>query len=336
MPVLCLNSLSYLRHCMMYTYLKNNKFSLLIVLSLAFLLNACGGGKKNKIYTSIQADESVKPSFMPVKGVRYTEVRRTFKNGVSFNNDGYQLEPEWRLSFLSDDSVNIYNPKRKLFVNAPVLFDHDSLFNIAWAWVRLRKLHRDSILFQVMKVKGRTLMRDSSVVYMTLYADDYIKNKLHTDAAALMKPTKADTLFIQKKATLAGRDTSKAFSARQTAVLVSKTKLLTLERVSSLSDDEKREGVNQEYMLPEYNITIKKAYDDFKYAFSVRIDADGSMHFLRSVNFMYEEFVASSNRAMKGIVDGYFKAYLNVTPGSTLGIPHSSFIIVNVEGIKKG
>ncbi|MEO7211343.1 hypothetical protein [Mucilaginibacter sp.] len=321
---------------MMYTYLKSYKFSILTVLALAFLLSACGGSKKNKVYTSIQADESVKPSFMPVKGIRYTEVRRAFKNGVSFNNDGYQLEPEWHLSFLSDDSVNIYNPKRKMFVNAPILFDHDSLFNVAWSWLRLRRLSRDSIIFQVMKVKGRKLMRDSSVVYMTLYADDYIKNKLHTDAAALMKPTKADTLFIQKKAALASKDTAKAFSARDQAVLKSKTPLLTIKQIDPIAEDDQREGMNQDYMLPEYNITIKKAYDDFKYAFSVRIDADGSMHFLRSVNFMYEEFVASSNRAMKGIVDGYFKAYLNVTPGSTLGIPHSSFIIVNVVGVKKG
>lgn len=273
---------------------------------------------------------------MPVKGIRYTEVRRAFKNGVSFNNDGYQLEPEWHLSFLSDDSVNIYNPKRKMFVNAPLLFDHDSLFNVAWSWMRLRKLTRDSIIFQVMKVKGRKLNRDSSVVYMTLYADDYIKNKLHTDAATLMRPRRADTLFILNKAALASKDTSKAFSARDQAVLKSKTPLLTIKQIDPIAEDDQREGMNQDYMLPEYSITIKKAYDDFKYAFSVRIDADGSMHFLRSVNFMYEEFVASSNRAMKGIVDGYFKAYLNVKPGTTLGIPHSSFIIVNVVGAKKG
>lgn len=321
---------------MMYTYLKNNKFSVLTVLVLTFLLSACGGGKKNKIYTSIVNDESVKPSFMPVKGIRYTEVRRAFKNGLSFNNDGYQLEPEWHLSFLSDDSVNIYNPKRKMFVNAPLLFDHDSLFNVAWSWMRLRKLTRDSIIFQVMTVKGRKLLRDSSVVYMTLYADDYIKNKLHTDAATLMRPRRADTLFIQKKAALANKDTSKAFSAREQAVLTSKTPLLTIKQIDAIAEDDKREGMIQGYMLPEYSITIKKAYDDFKYSFSVRIDADGSLHFLRSVIFVYEEFVASYNRAMRGITDGYLKAYLNVKPGSTLGIPHSSFIIVNVVGTKKG
>lgn len=272
---------------------------------------------------------------MPVKGIRYTEVRRAFKSGVSFNEDGYQLEPEWHLSFLSDDSVNIYNPKRKMFVNAPVLFDHDSLFNVAWSWLRLRKLTRDSIIFQVMKVKARKLIRDSSVVYMTLYADDYIKNKLHTNAATLMKPQRADTLFIRKKAELAERDTDKAFSARDQAILKSKTPLLTIKQIDAIADDDRREGMIQDYMLPEYNINIKNAYDDFKYAFSMRINADGSMHYLRSVNFIYEEFVASSNRAMRGIVDGYFNAYLNVKPGSTLGVPHASFIIVNVTGTKK-
>jgi hypothetical protein len=320
----------------MYTNFAKHKSSIFAILALVFLLNACGGPKKNKIYTSIQNDESVKPTFMPVKGIRYTEVRRNFKNGVAFNEDGYQLEPEWRFSFLSDDSVNIYNPKRKMFVNAPVLFDHDSLFNIAWSWMRLRKLTRDSISFQIMKVEGRSLMRDQSVVYMTLYADDYIKNKLHTTAAALMKPTRADTLFIQRKTALANKDTSKAFSAREPAVLTSKTKLLTIEPINSLTVDEIREGVNQGYMLPEYNISIKNAYDDFKYSFSVRVDADGSLHFLRSVIFLYPEFVASYKRAMRGITDGYLSAYLNVKPGTTLGIPHACFIIVNVAGTKKG
>jgi hypothetical protein len=321
---------------MLYTYVKNNKPGILAIVMLALLLSACGSDKKkNKIYTSIQSDESIKPSFIPVKGIRYSEVRRTFKNGIAFNEDGYQLEPEWRFSFLSDDSVNIYNPKRKMFVNAPVLFDHDSLFNIAWSWMRLRKLHQDSIIFQVMKVEGRALTRDQSVVYMTLYADDYIRNKLHTTSAALMKPTRADTLFIQRKAALANKDTSKAFSARQPAVLSSKTKLLTIKPISKLTEDEKREGVNQDYMLPEYNISIKNAYDDFKYSFSVRVDADGSLHFLRSVIFLFPEFVASYNRAMRGITDGYLKAYLNVKPGTTLGIPHASFIIVNVMGTKK-
>ncbi|OOQ57015.1 hypothetical protein [Mucilaginibacter pedocola] len=320
---------------MLYTYLKNNRTTIIALLAFICLLSACGDKKKNKIYTSIANDESVKPSFLPVKGIRYSEVRRAFASGVIFNEDGYQLEPEWHLSFLSDDSVNIYNPKRKMFVNAPVLFDHDSLFNVAWSWLRLRKLSRDSIIFQVMKVKARKLMRDSSIVYMTLYADDYIKNKLHTSPAELMKPRRADTLFIRKKAEEAARDTDKAFSAREQATLKSKTPLLTIKQIDNIGDDDKREGMLQDYMLPEYNISIKNAYDDFSYGFSVRINADGSLHYLRSVNFIYEEFRDASNRAMRGIVDGYFKAYIDVKPGYTLGIPHASFIIVNVTGEKK-
>ncbi|RFZ85805.1 hypothetical protein DYU05_09485 [Mucilaginibacter terrenus] len=315
----------------------NFLYNFIAVAAICLVLNSCGGDKKkgNKIYTSIETDESVKPTFKPVWGIKYTEVRRNFQNGVSFNDDGYQLEPEWKFSFVSDDTVNIYHPRRSRFVNAPVMFDHDSLFNIAWAWVRLRKLSKDSIVFQVMKVEGKELMRDKSVVYMTMYANDYIKNVLHTDTSHAKRPTRADTLFIKHKTELALRDTDKAFAARDIAVLTSKSKNLTIERVNNIKDDEEQEGLIQDYMLPEYNIRIKNAYDDFKYAFSVRIDEKGTLHYLRSVNYIFPEFLKSSNKAMKGIVDGYLKAYLDVKPGTTLGIPHPCFIIVNVNGTKK-
>jgi hypothetical protein len=37
---------------------------------------------------------------------------------------------------------------------------------------------------------------------------------------------------------------------------------------------------------------------------------------------------------MKGITNGYLKHYLKVTPGTTLGIPHASKILVYVKGTK--
>jgi hypothetical protein len=49
---------------------------------------------------------------------------------------------------------------------------------------------------------------------------------------------------------------------------------------------------------------------------------------------MEPEFKAQTLRAMQGIVDGYHKLYLNLTPGKTLGLPHSSVIILNVWGTK--
>src|ERR1700743_490309 len=52
-----------------------------------------------------------------IKGIHYTEVKRTFDNGLSFSPVGYQLVPEWRISFPSSDSVNIYSPKKKKFMN---------------------------------------------------------------------------------------------------------------------------------------------------------------------------------------------------------------------------
>jgi hypothetical protein len=47
-------------------------------------------------------------SFNSVMGIHFTEVRRTFKNGVIFNGQGFQLAPDWSLTFVSKDSVNIY------------------------------------------------------------------------------------------------------------------------------------------------------------------------------------------------------------------------------------
>ena len=46
------------------------------------------------------------------------------------------------------------------------------------------------------------------------------------------------------------------------------------------------------------------------------------------------EFEEPYTKAIKGIINGYFKAYLKVSPGSTIGIPHASKIIIDVSGHK--
>ncbi|MBK0380637.1 hypothetical protein [Mucilaginibacter segetis] len=306
----------------------HNRSVLFILLLAIITISACNTETKK------EETKDARPSFKSVFGRRFTEVRRNFKSGLSFNNEGYQLEPNWHFSFPSDDSVNIYNPKRKMFVNAPVLFDHDSIFNIAWAWLRLRKLSHDSIIFQVMKVEDRALLRERSTVFMTMYADDYIKNTLHTDAAHLIKPNHLDTLFIRKKVEESIKDSTKAFAARQPVTLTSKNKLLTVERISNTDAYKSSNVVMEDYLLPEFNIVINKAYDDFNYSFSAIVDENGEIHFRKSVKFIFPEFVEPSNRAMHGIINGYFKAYLKSTPGKTLGMPHPSIIIINVEGYK--
>ena len=38
--------------------------------------------------------------FEPIKGIKYYEVRRTFENGLAFNELGFQQTPEWAIRFL--------------------------------------------------------------------------------------------------------------------------------------------------------------------------------------------------------------------------------------------
>ncbi|TWR27555.1 hypothetical protein FPZ43_13875 [Mucilaginibacter pallidiroseus] len=312
--------------------------TIILLLSAVTTLHACkgtGGKKDPKLGNQKDEKGNVIPSFKAVWGRGYTEVRRNFANGISFGDYGYQLEPEWRLSFPSDDSVTIYNPKRKMFVTAPVMFDHDSIFNIAWSWMKLRKLTKDSILFQVMKVENQALLREKSVVYMKLYANDYIKNVLHTTPAELIKPNKHDTAYIIDKVAKANADTANAFAGRQMVELKSKSPLVTVVRKNLTEENKTQSAIPSDYMLPEFNISIKNAYEDFSYSFTAVVDQNGRILFRKSLNFAYEEFEESTNKVIRAITDGYLKAYLKVTPGSTLGMPHSSVVILHVSGTKK-
>ncbi|EHQ27834.1 hypothetical protein [Mucilaginibacter paludis] len=277
-----------------------------------------------------------KPSFKLVHGIGFTEVRRAFKSGISFSDQGFQLEPDWRLTFLSDDSVNIYSPEKKKFFNCPVIFDHDSIFNVAWAWMRLKKVTKDSIKFQVLEVEDKAIMDDKSVVYMTLYSDHYIKDVLHSDSATLVKPSRQDTLFIKHKTQLADSDPKYAFSARIPASLKSKSPMLTVQKTSVTKDVANNITIADDYLTPRFNIVIRKAYDDFNYPFVILVDSKGQLHFSKSSidMSMSPEFAEPQNRVMKAITDGYLKHYLDVTPGTTLGIPHATKIMVNVKGIK--
>jgi len=273
------------------------------------------------------------PSFKSVIGIHYTEVRRTFQNGVVFNGQGFQLAPDWRFTFVSADSINIYSPEKKRFFNCPVIFDHDSVFNIAWAWLKLKRLTKDSIKFQVLHVENKVVIDDRSNLYMTIYADDYIKNKLHTDAQTLQKPTRKDTAFIKAKIVLATRNPDSSFAGTQQPVLKSKSPLLTISRVETPVDSAVSTDPKADYINPEYNITIKKAYKDFNYSFVAIVDALGAIHFWRSTVIPIDkDFEIWQNRMMTGIVNGYLKRYLTATQGKTLDIPHNSFVVLNISG----
>jgi hypothetical protein len=280
------------------------------------------------------AKQQEHPSFKSVLGIKFTEVRRVFDNGLSFAQNGYQMKPDWRLTFVSTDSVNIYSPGKKRFLNCPVIFDHDSVFNVAWAWLKLRKLTKDSILFQVLHVENQVISDTKSNMFMTLYADDYIKNKLHTTAEQLQHPSRKDTLYIKKRIAEVTNITDSAFSATEQAVLKSNSPLLQINQVMPEANLAGMEEPLPTYMLPEYNINIKKAYEDFYYSFSVIVDARGEMQFYRSTTVLMPEFAERTKKTIRAIIAGYLKHYLNVTPGKTLGMPHASMLLLNVRGAK--
>ena len=89
-----------------------------------------------------------------------------------------------------------------------------------------------------------------------------------------------------------------------------------------------------EYLLPEFTVTIHKAYKDFSYYFSAYVDEKGQIHFIRSIVPLHQEFAATYPRIIQAILDGYLKRYVKVTPGSTLGIPHTSIVLLTVNGKK--
>ncbi|MDB4926045.1 hypothetical protein [Mucilaginibacter sp.] len=274
-------------------------------------------------------------SFKKVTGIYYTEVRRNFDSGLAFNQYGYQLSSIWRLMFYSDSYASVYNPDKNIFLKFPVTLDHDSIFNISGAWLKALQVTKDSLKLQVLQVKGKSIYWARSNVYMTFYADNYIKNVLHKDTVDLRKPQRKDSLFIMKRIAMVNANPDSSFAARETVVFKSKSSLVKVKKEAVAADIMNKWDNSDEYMYPEYTITINKAYQDFSYSFLATVDTQGQLHFQRSLVYVFPEFEKSTIRIIKGIIDGYLKLYVQVTPGKTLQIPHNSAVTLNVVG-KKG
>ena len=318
-----------------YSYIKTSSL-LLFCFILLF------AGKCNRGYRRIAEEKAKKEAqamitknvIRNVLGIKYTEVRRRFDNGLTFSPVGYQLVPEWRISFPSMDSVNIFSPKKQRFLNAPVVFDHDSVFNVAWAWLKLRYMTRDSMEFQVLHVHDHIIQDEKVRVFMTFYSNDYIKNVLHSDTNKLWVPTYKDTVFIKAKTLAANKNHELAFAGTEPAKITAKSPLITVSK-EPVPDEVDGGRSYDAYLSPTYHIAIRKAYDDFAYTYTAYIDEKGTIIFRKSAQFVMPEFEKSTHDAMQGITDSYLKLYLDVKPGKTLGIPHTSIIFLNVEGTKK-
>jgi hypothetical protein len=290
---------------------------------------ACQSNSDNK-----NTNESKKLSFESIKGITFHEVRRAFENNVAFNDLGFQQEPEWKLQFLSNDTIVVYSPVMQKMLPFYIYHDHDSYYRFANEWFSIKSISRDSLVFQRLEVKSLRVKNDErSNVYMTFYADDYITKKLKTNIETLRKPKLSDSLFVRKKtnaANLNPLDSMSFYAARNPVKFIPKAPNIKVEKINRY-DKLKNESKSYAYLYPEYNIEIRKAYKDFSSTFSAVVDSSGKV--------LVYDFLASDDdikenrmKVIQGIADVYLSNLLEIKPGNTLGIPHASLIYLNVKG----
>jgi len=283
--------------------------------------------------TNEQLIQRTKTTFKNVTGIRFTEVYRRFAGGISFNAQGYQLKPSWKIIFVSDTSVSVFSPIKKRYYDLPLVLDHDSIFSMAGAWFKARKTSNDSLRFQVLEVKNKIINWKNSNVYVTFYAEDYLK-KAHLNVDDLRKTTKKDTAYIADLANASAKDSTKIFAAKEPVTLKSNSPNVLITNAKTKAKDLNSYYIPETLFYPEYQVTINKAYADFHHSFAVRVDAKGQLHFVEPMETMLPDDREQVIKIMKAIMAGYLAHYLQITPGKTLSIPHDSLILVDVRGHK--
>ncbi|QNK62815.1 hypothetical protein H7F33_20150 [Pedobacter sp. PAMC26386] len=305
--------------------------SLSIFVSFALLFTAC-----NTKSTKEKSPRIDHLDVNTVKGIRYTEVKRRFSNGLSFDTTGFQQQPSWIIQFKSKDTVLAYDPVQKIMQGFYLHHDHANVFNFAKEWFRFKLISKDSLVFQRLQVIKKEIAADiRSDVNMTFYADDYIKNKLKTTAEKLQRPSKADTVFIAemvKKANKYPENRDSVFAGRQVATLFPRDNRITVERLSNI---DKLNGITEayDYLYPRYKLVIPDAYKDFAYEFNVIVDEKGKLQ-LSYFFTNLPEFKETRKKVLAGITSVYLQNLLIIKPGTTLGVPHASEITVAVTGRK--
>lgn len=308
---------------------------LLFVANLITLSSCSSPSAKMQHKEGEEKLEPGRPSFTPITGTDFFEVRRAFDNGLAFDTLGFEQEPIWHLNFISNDSVKIFSPDSNAMLHYSIYFDQDSIFHFGREWFRVRSLAKDSLLLQRLTVVSKHVKEARSNVYMKLYSARFIRDSLKTTVEALRKPRPNDTAFIQWRSNIANENPTvidSAFAARNPVQLIPKNPNITAKRRIFSESERLNQSAAYAYLYPEYDIVIKKAYKNFYYPFSVLVDGSGNVHLGKFVTS--DEFVESRKRVLEGIIDVYLKNLLTIKPGTTLGIPHTSLIMLRVRGIE--
>jgi len=294
---------------------------------LALMISACSS--KNKKNDATLRDFQ----FSPVKGIRFEEVKRRFSNGLSFNDQGFMQKPSWIIEVVSEDTMSAWSPQKQRMQNLYLQYDHGNVYNFAEEYFKVKHISKDSLVFQRIQVDGKVIADDiRSDVNMTFYAQAYIKNKLKTTAEVLQRPTKLDTLFIQRRSAEVNRNDTTAFAATEPVRFIPKSKIVKVEKFSSADKLQKRTSA-YDYIFPRYRIEIERAYKDFAYECLAVVDYTGNMRIL-SVNGVLPESAEGKKKMMQGVADVYIRNLFEVKPGTTLGIPHNTQITVFIAGEK--
>ncbi len=307
-------------------------------LSLSISFSSCqSDAQREKEQIKIKEKKiGKKLDFTPILGIRYHEVKRRFSTGLSFNEMGFMQEPTWIIQFKSNDTVMAWSPQKLRMQPFFLIFDHGNVYNFAKEYFRIKKITKDSLLFQRLQLKGKEILSDiSSDVNIVYYSEDYINNILKTTPTLLQRPTPADTSYIKGLIAKSNSDPlnpKMAFAGRQPAVF---TPLSPIAHVKKISTVNKLIGrtASYDYLFPEYHLQIDKAYQDFAYEISAVIDQKGGIH-LTELYYIQPEFLKARKKTVQGILDVYIRNLFKVTPGKTLGIPHSCEVKLVLVGKK--
>ena len=276
-------------------------------------------------------------SFDSIIGIKYHEVKRRFSTGLSFNELGFQQEPTWIVQFKDQDTILAYSPQKKRMQAFYLHFDHGDVYNFAKEWFRIKKISKDSLVFQRLHLTGREISKDiRSDVNITWYAENYIKNVLKTTPEVLQKPTRADTIYIQQLSDKSNRNPGNldsAFAARKPVEFIPLSKIIRVKKISTV-DKLLGRTESYDYLFPRYRIDIENAYDDFGYEFSAVVDKNGKIYLGKFTTNLPENY-EPRKKTLEAIINVYLQNLLKVIPGKTLGIVHSSEVNLIVAGRKR-